>query len=271
VPQFRVKMDLVPGMLTYMWLTPTQTGEFNVLCEEYCGLAHYAMRGNVVIEEQPDFENWLATQPTFAETVAHTKSDPQAGQALYAVCAACHGQQGEGNRQLNAPKLSGQDEWYLVHQLKLFKEGIRGTHEDDLYGRQMAPMVMTLPDDAAIRNVAAYIAALPDEPAPVTMSGDVSRGKRLYVTCGNCHGRDGEGIWSVNAPRIAGINDWYLATQLENFKQGIRGSHPDDGIGRQMALVSGMLRDERSIEDVIAYINTLNQGSKHAQQTGNIR
>src|SRR5690606_10066189 len=50
VPQFRVKMDLVPGMVTYQWLTPTQVGSYEVLCEELCGLAHYAMRGRVVVD-----------------------------------------------------------------------------------------------------------------------------------------------------------------------------------------------------------------------------
>lgn len=54
VAQFRVKMDLVPGMETHMWLTPTRTGRFEVLCEELCGIAHHSMRGAVVVEEQED-------------------------------------------------------------------------------------------------------------------------------------------------------------------------------------------------------------------------
>ena len=49
VAEFRVKMDLVPGMVTYMWLTPTRTGAFDVLCEELCGVGHFAMRGRVVL------------------------------------------------------------------------------------------------------------------------------------------------------------------------------------------------------------------------------
>ena len=46
VTQFRVKMDLVPGLVSYLWLTPTRTGEFEVLCEELCGIGHFAMRGS---------------------------------------------------------------------------------------------------------------------------------------------------------------------------------------------------------------------------------
>ncbi|HEY7672984.1 MAG TPA: cytochrome c oxidase subunit II, partial [Gammaproteobacteria bacterium] len=50
VPQFRVKMDLVPGMVTYQWFTPTVPGTYEVLCEELCGVGHFAMRGKVVVE-----------------------------------------------------------------------------------------------------------------------------------------------------------------------------------------------------------------------------
>jgi cytochrome c oxidase subunit 2 len=70
VPQFRVKMDMVPGMVTYFWFTPTRTGSFNVLCEQLCGLAHFAMRGRVVVDEQPAYDAWLAQQPSFASTRA---------------------------------------------------------------------------------------------------------------------------------------------------------------------------------------------------------
>src|SRR5690606_38120402 len=52
VPQFRVKMDMVPGMVTHYWLTPTRTGTFDVLCMELCGIGHYVMRGRVVIAEE---------------------------------------------------------------------------------------------------------------------------------------------------------------------------------------------------------------------------
>ena len=67
VPQFRVKMDMVPGMVTYFWLTPTRTGSFDALCEQLCGVAHFAMRGRVIVDEEPAFQTWLAAQPTFAQ------------------------------------------------------------------------------------------------------------------------------------------------------------------------------------------------------------
>ena len=49
VPQFRGKMDMVPGLVTFYWLTPTRTGDFEVLCAEFCGTGHYAMRGRVFV------------------------------------------------------------------------------------------------------------------------------------------------------------------------------------------------------------------------------
>ena len=70
VPQFRAKMDLVPGMITYFWLTPTRTGTFDILCAELCGIGHHEMRGLVVVEEEGAYQAWLAEQQTFAQTMA---------------------------------------------------------------------------------------------------------------------------------------------------------------------------------------------------------
>ena len=258
VPQFRAKMDMVPGVVTYIWFTPTRIGKFVILCNELCGVAHFAMRGKVVVEEQQAFQAWLDSYPTFAQTSAQAPPDVAAGQQLYAPCAGCHGSQGEGNRQLNAPKLTGQEDWYLQRQLKYFKHGVRGAHDQDVFGKMMAPMAATLGDDAAIGNVSAYVRTLPDKPAPVTVRGSPSSGQSLYVsTCGACHGNDGQGIQAMNAPRLRGMSDWYLATQLKNFKLGVRGSHPQDVYGTQMALMSSVLADQQAINDLVAYVNTL--------------
>jgi cytochrome c oxidase subunit 2 len=257
VPQFRVKMDMVPGMVTYFWFTPTRTGSFNVLCEQLCGVAHFAMRGRVVVDEEPAFQAWLASQPTFADTRAQPAGDPAAGAALYAVCSACHGPQAQGNQVLNAPKLASQASWYLARQLRDFRQGLRGASAEDVIAQQMIPFAASLADDTAIRNVAAYISSLPDEPPPATVSGDAARGKALYTTCSACHGTDGQGVWATNAPRLAHMSDWYLARQLKNFQAGIRGTHPQDFPGVQMAQLSGMLVDDHAINDLLAYVHTL--------------
>ena len=257
VPQFRVKMDLVPGLVTYIWFTPTRTGKFDVLCEELCGIAHFAMRGKVIVEEEAAFQAWLSSYPTFAQSSAQVAGDAAAGKPLFAVCAACHGLQAEGNPALHAPKLSGQGDWYLKRQLNYFKHGVRGTNDKDIYGKQMAPMAATLVDDAAINNVVAYIKTLPDSPAPPTLRQNASKGQKSYVTCAACHGPDGRGAEAMNAPRLAGMSDWYLVTQLKNFKQGIRGTHPSDLYGPQMAAMAAILPDDQATDDLAAYINTL--------------
>ena len=256
VAQLRVKMDMVPGLVSYVWFTPTRPGAYDILCEELCGVGHFAMRGRVVVDEPAAYQAWLEQQTTFAQLRTRTPGHAAAGQALYATCAACHGAHGEGNLALNAPKLSGQPAWYLERQLRLFRQGLRGTHEKDTFGKVMAPMAATLPDDAAVADVVAYIASLPDAPATATIQGDVATGRQRFATCAACHGADGRGIAATNAPRLKGMSDWYLARQLRNFRDGVRGGRAEDVHGSQMALVAGMLADDAQIGDVLAYINS---------------
>ncbi|WP_439498045.1 cytochrome c oxidase subunit II [Bosea sp. (in: a-proteobacteria)] len=74
VPEFRAKMDMVPGSVTYFWFTPTRTGTFDVLCAELCGLAHAQMRAQVVVQEEPAYQAWLQQQQTFAQLSERTKT-----------------------------------------------------------------------------------------------------------------------------------------------------------------------------------------------------
>ncbi|MGO9946332.1 MAG: c-type cytochrome [Steroidobacteraceae bacterium] len=254
VPPFRVKMDMVPGMVTYFWLTPTRTGSFDALCEQLCGTAHFTMRGRVVVDTEKDFEAWLATQPTYAQTRAAAAGVASAGQATYAVCSACHGAHGEGNPQLNAPKLAGQAGWYLLRQLQNFQHGIRD--KEGQLAQQMDGFAATL-DDTAMKNVVAYIGSLPDAAPPATVSGNPARGKEHYETCAYCHGGSGEGVWSTNAPRLSHMDDWYMKRQLQNFQQGLRGSHPQDFSGAQMAAMAKTLADDAAINDVLKHIDSM--------------
>ncbi len=258
VPQFRVKMDLVPGHVTYTWFTPTVVGEYEILCEELCGLAHFGMRGRVVVDERPEFEAWLDEQPTYAELMAQGPGgDPALGQVNYALCGACHGTQGAGMQPLNAPRIAGLNARYVERQLNYFRDGVRGAHELDTAGSLMRPIMAALPDDAAIRNVSAYIETLRAEPSPITVSGDIEQGADLYANCAVCHGANGEGIWTMNAPALAGQSDWYLVTQLRNFREEIRGAHPMDLYGDQMMMLADVLATDEDINDVVAYLNTL--------------
>ena len=73
VPQFRAKMDAVPGVVTYYWFEPNKIGEYEVLCAEYCGLGHYGMRGRVFVKDEQDYEKWFQEQETFSDLIAKQK------------------------------------------------------------------------------------------------------------------------------------------------------------------------------------------------------
>ena len=75
VPQFRAKMDTLPGIITYYWFTPTKTGDYEILCAEFCGTGHYAMRGKVFVDEKQDYSNWLAEQITHEKMLAKINED----------------------------------------------------------------------------------------------------------------------------------------------------------------------------------------------------
>jgi cytochrome c oxidase subunit 2 len=215
------------------------------------------MRSKVVVQQQADFDAWLDAQPTFAETQSRPVGDATRGATTYGVCAACHGTQGEGNPALNAPKIAGQEDWYIRRQIANYNNGLRGATPEDAFGMQMAPMARVLATPGQVEDVIAYIETLPDQPAEQTVFGDAERGRGTYMTCAVCHGRDGLGNWNANAPRLAGMSDWYLARQLENFRAQIRGGHPDDIYGDQMFMLAGMLKNDNAINDVFAYISTL--------------
>jgi len=70
VPQFRAKMDAIPGIVSYYWFEPNKIGEYEVLCAEYCGIGHYGMRAKVVVENEQNYENWLEEQETFSSLIA---------------------------------------------------------------------------------------------------------------------------------------------------------------------------------------------------------
>ncbi len=71
--------------------------------------------------------------------------------------------------------------------------------------------------------------------------------------CATCHGADGRGNEGVRAPRLAGMEPWYLRRQLENYRAGVRGSHPNDTEGLAMQPMAVPLTDE-SIQDIIEWV-----------------
>jgi cytochrome c oxidase subunit 2 len=171
-------------------------------------------------------------------------------------CSTCHGIQLMGNPIIKAPRLSGMETWYIERQLHLFRKGWRGGHAGDAVGMEMQPMAAALSDEQ-ISEAAEYVAATRSPMAPRTISGDLENGKLLYGTCSACHGASGEGNLALGSPRLTIVNDWYLVTQLKNFKSGDRGSHAGDTYGMQMRASAQLLADDAAIMDVVSYISTL--------------
>lgn len=175
---------------------------------------------------------------------------------LIVNCATCHGPQGHGRAELGAPAIAGQEPWYLELQLRAFREGWRGTHPADTWGRTMAPIAVPL-DDAQIAALAAHFAALPSLAQPDRGRGDATRGAELYGVCMACHGFQGEGNEYQHAPRLTNQHAWYLERQLANYNAGRRGTHPDDQYGQIMRPMAGVLKSPQDISDVVAHILTL--------------
>jgi len=91
-----------------------------------------------------------------------------------------------------------------------------------------------------------------------------------YAFCTVCHGAQGNGNAAINAPKIAGIEPWYLKRQLEQFRAGMRGTKPSDLPGMEMQPV-GLQLDDPSIEKVAAYIATFTPKAPPATVTGDAK
>lgn len=181
-----------------------------------------------------------------------------AEQSLYKQqCSACHGVNAEGNQNLKAPKLAGQSDWYLKNQLNSFKLGYRGKADGDAMGASMAAIAAGL-NETQISGLVSYVVSLPSVvPAQSKLKGDLEKGQQFYQSlCGSCHGPGGKGNQALNSPKLSGLNDWYLVEQIEKFRSGKRGYHPDDKLGRQMKMMSSILPDQQAIEDVASYLST---------------
>ena len=98
VPDFRIKQDILPGRIVEAWFQATKTGSFRLYCTQFCGTAHSAMTGSIVVMSKPDFAAWLSAEPSSGDLVAE-------GRALFVSlgCAGCHTPGGP----VHAPDLAG--------------------------------------------------------------------------------------------------------------------------------------------------------------------
>ncbi|MEM1111268.1 MAG: c-type cytochrome [Pseudomonadota bacterium] len=196
----------------------------------------------------------LALMTSF--NLAHA-GDPVAGEAIYAKCSGCHGNEGLGNPQMNSPNIAGQKAWYIERQLENFSKAWRGTADGDSWGYMMIGISTLIPSAEERADVAAYIASMPVVDARETIEGDVKAGEAAYQVCVACHGVDGAGNEQLGSPRIAGQNDYYLLRQLHNYRNGRRAYASEDAYGATMRGIAMALPDDETLVNLVAYINTL--------------
>jgi cytochrome c553 len=179
------------------------------------------------------------------------------GQEVFETCVPCHNADGSGNAAIGAPNIAGMKAWYVERELVKFRAGVRGMHFSDVEGMRMRPMALSLTSEDDVKAVAHYVETLPAVPQVSSLPGDPKAGATLYATCAACHGDNGGGNQDLGAPRIAGVDDWYLATELRKFRSGVRGTNPKDTQGRLMRPMARALPDEDAIRNVVAYSETL--------------
>jgi cytochrome c553 len=179
------------------------------------------------------------------------------GQEVFETCVPCHNSDGSGNPVVGAPNIAGMKEWYVERELDKFRAGVRGMQFNDVEGMRMRPMALSLTTEEDVKAVAHYVETLPAVPHATSLPGDPKAGATLYATCAACHGDTGAGNQDLGAPRIAGVDDWYLATELRKFRSGVRGTNPKDREGRLMRPMARALPDEDAIRNVVAYAETL--------------
>ena len=185
------------------------------------------------------------------------------GEMLFDTCSPCHGDDAAGDQVLGAPAIAGASDWYLTYQIQKFQSGTRGYHYTDAEGLRMRPMSRALfADRGDIESIVEYVVSLPiPDPAATFEGGDAEAGEAEYeALCSNCHGIDGRGVDGgvpeLNAPSLLHLNDWYMASTLRKYREGVRGAFPGDGAGATMrAPLAGM--SEERIDNVTAYIMTM--------------
>ena len=179
------------------------------------------------------------------------------GEQLYGSCVNCHDPAGEGRPADGVPRIAGMPTWYLASQLQRFQDGLRGKHPDDFEGLRMRAMARQMMSAAEIDAVAEYIAAMPKVTNTASQTGaDAAAGQAIFVRCSACHGLKGEGNQPLNAPPLAGLDDWYVERQLRKFRAGVRGKAAGDLVGPAMQAMSLTLQPGE-IATIAAYVHSL--------------
>ncbi len=163
---------------------------------------------------------------------AMAEGDAEAGKAKSAVCAACHGPDGNSMIDMN-PKIAGQHEKYIVKQLTEFKLASQTGGEEGRNNAVMNGMAAPLSEQDMKDSQEPKAGETPEQYVEagraLYQGGDESRG---VTACIACHGPKGNGMGLAGFPDISGQHATYTAAQLKAFRSGQR--HND---------MNGMMRD----------------------------
>lgn len=194
----------------------------------------------------------LASAPLLVQ--AQIVGDPEAGQEKAAVCASCHGM--DGNSQVSIwPKLAEQHAGYAARQSRLIREQKRNVPE-------MYPIVADL-SDQDLADISAYYEQQALKPG-VADEALVDTGEAIYQAgnpetgvpaCAACHGPSGSGIKGAYYPRVGGQHADYTVKRLKDYRNGVT-SGEDDPYSKIMVAVAENMTDEE-IEAVSSYIEGL--------------
>jgi cytochrome c553 len=169
--------------------------------------------------------------------------DPAAGKDQSIACAACHGQDGASGLDGTYPNLAGQNEKYLLHQLKLIQSGERPI--------LLMTGQLTNKTEQSLADMAAYYASLPAKIGQATGSDEeIAKAQQIYrggiasknvAACSACHSPTGVGNAQAGFPRISGQSPEYTTVQLTAYRESRRSS--DDYVGGMMRGVAHGLTD----------------------------
>ncbi len=183
--------------------------------------------------------------------LAFAQGDAAVGQSKAALCATCHGAEGNSEFPMN-PKLAGQNATYLTKQLMDYKSGVRSNPT-------MSAMVLNL-SEQDMQDISAWYSS-----QQVTLQGAdpkfVELGESLYragikelavPACSACHSPTGRGNAPAGFPSLGGQHAEYTLQQLRDFRAGVRQNDESS----MMRMVVERLTD-RELEALASYVSGL--------------
>lgn len=184
----------------------------------------------------------------------------------YRYCTTCHGANGNGNVAIQAPSLAGIEPWYLQSQLGVYREAHRGLdHTKDATGSEMRSVAREIGPER-LAAIVHYVSQFRHEPQAPTVTGTAAAGKSPYAThCAACHGRRAEGNQALLAPSLARLNDWYIVSAYNKYRDGHRGTDQAFTPGVAMRAAAAATPPDLRLEDIARYVNTLQPAAKRSK------